>query len=64
MAAANRARQEDGKISLPEDNRLLAAMQQGLPACTGVALGFDRLVMVATGATSLSEVMAFTYPKA
>ncbi len=41
--------------------RLLAAMQAGLPACTGVALGFDRLVMLASGAKKLSEVVAFPY---
>jgi lysyl-tRNA synthetase class 2 len=63
-AEANRARRNDGKYSLPEDNRLLAAMHHGLPPSTGVALGFDRLVMVATGAQKLSDVMAFTYRKA
>lgn len=61
---ANQARRTDGKFTLPEDNRLLAAMQQGLPPCTGVALGFDRLVMVALGAASLSEVLAFPADRA
>ena len=50
IATANRQRADDDKCSLPETNRLLAAMEHGLPACTGVALGFDRLVMVAAGA--------------
>ena len=63
-AEANQARRRDGKTTLPEENRLLAAMQRGLPPSTGVALGFDRLVMVATGARTLRDVMAFTYPKA
>jgi lysyl-tRNA synthetase class 2 len=34
-------------------------MARGLPACAGVALGFDRLVMVAVGASDLSAVIAF-----
>ncbi len=55
----NRMRQADGKPMLPESSRLLAAMQHGLPACTGVALGFDRSVMLACGAKELSEVIAF-----
>ena len=48
--SANRQRAADGKPPLPEESRLLAAMEHGLPACTGVALGFDRLVMLAAGA--------------
>ena len=56
---ANRQRIADGKPPLPEENRLLAAMEAGLPPCTGVALGFDRLVMIAAGTRSLAEVMAF-----
>ncbi|MBM4092763.1 MAG: EF-P lysine aminoacylase GenX [Planctomycetes bacterium] len=56
---ANQARLADGRARLPEDSRLLAAMQYGLPPCTGVALGFDRLVMVAVGARRLDDVMAF-----
>ncbi len=61
---ANKLRQADGKNTLPEDSRLLAAMEQGLPDCVGVALGFDRLVMIAAGASSLGEVMAFPIDRA
>lgn len=43
----------------PIDTNLLAALDHGLPACSGVALGVDRLVMLALKATSISEVMAF-----
>ncbi len=55
----NRLRHTDGKPLLPESSRLLAAMEHGLPPCTGVALGFDRSVMLVCGANELSEVIAF-----
>ncbi len=61
---ANRQRKADGKPPLPAESRLLAAMEQGLPDCTGVALGFDRVVMLAAGATSIAEVMAFPLERA
>ena len=61
---ANQARAADGKYTLPQTSRLLDAMHHGLPASTGVALGFDRLVMVALGATDLSQVMAFPIDRA
>lgn len=56
---ANAARLVDGKPSLPAESRLLEAMSAGLPAATGVALGFDRVVMLAAGARTLREVLAF-----
>jgi lysyl-tRNA synthetase class 2 len=61
---ANRGRAADGKPALPEESRLLAAMDDGLPDSTGVALGFDRLVMLAAGATSIKEVLAFPIDRA
>ncbi len=63
-AAANAQRRAEEKEALPEESRLLQAMQSGLPAATGVALGFDRLVMLAAGATSIAEVMAFPFHRA
>lgn len=56
---ANRLRTADGKSALPEQSRLIHAMQSGLPPAVGVALGFDRLVMLAAGAKTVYEVMAF-----
>ena len=41
------------------DERLLSAHFAGLPACAGVALGLDRLVMLAGGYRELREVLAF-----
>lgn len=59
MARDNRKRQAQGKPVMQPDERLLAAMAQGLPDCAGVALGLDRLAMLALGASSLAEVLAF-----
>ncbi len=64
IAANNAARLADGKHPLPAASRLLAAMEAGLPQSTGVALGFDRLVMLAAGAERLQEVIAFPFDRA
>jgi len=48
-----------GQPDAPADEFLLAALEHGLPACSGVALGFDRLVMVIAGAPDLASVLAF-----
>ena len=60
----NEQRQADGKTALPEESRLLEAMDAGLPACAGTALGFDRLVMLATNAKSLDQVLTFPVDRA
>lgn len=62
--AANLQRAADGKPTLPEESRLLDAMEAGLPAATGCALGFDRLVMLVAGASSIDEVITFPIERA
>ncbi|MFZ1937332.1 MAG: EF-P lysine aminoacylase EpmA [Thermoguttaceae bacterium] len=63
-ARVNAQRRADGKPPLPEESRLLAAMESGLPPSVGVALGFDRLLMAALGAKTIAEVMAFPFDRA
>lgn len=63
-AKANTDRIRDGKSALPETSFLLDAMDAGLPASTGCALGFDRVVMLACGAKTLAEVMPFPIDRA
>ena len=57
-------RRTEGQPALPASNRLLAALDAGLPRCAGVALGFDRLVMLATGAKSIADVIPFGFERA
>jgi lysyl-tRNA synthetase class 2 len=71
-AAEQRARFEQDlaerrRKGLPEfapDELLLAALASGLPECSGVALGFDRTLMLATGATTIDEVLLFPIERA
>jgi lysyl-tRNA synthetase class 2 len=56
-----RARRRDGRDTPPLDEDLLAALTHGLPDCSGVAVGIDRLIAVALGATDLSAAMAFAH---
>jgi lysyl-tRNA synthetase class 2 len=51
------------RVQMP-DERLLAALAHGLPPCSGVALGFDRLVMLAVGARELAAVLSFPLDRA
>jgi len=60
----NLRRREYGRPERPLDERLLAALEEGLPACSGVALGVDRLLMLATARSAIREVLAFDWERA
>jgi lysyl-tRNA synthetase class 2 len=64
FAADQQLRETYQRPTLPTDQRLIAALQQGLPECAGVALGVDRLVMLALDAGSIDEVIAFPLDRA
>jgi len=54
---ANAKRKELGKKPLPLDNFFLEALKKGLPDSYGVAVGFDRLLMLKHGASSIEKVL-------
>ncbi|GMQ53260.1 elongation factor P--(R)-beta-lysine ligase [Halopseudomonas aestusnigri] len=53
-----------GIAALPIDMPLVDALRSGMPSCAGVALGVDRLVMLALGASTIGEVIAFDTQRA
>ena len=55
--ADNRERAQLGLPEMPLDEDFLAALERGLPDCAGVALGVDRLLMLACNAAHIDEVM-------
>lgn len=59
----NIQRQQNGQQKIKLDESFLAAMAAGLPECAGVALGIDRLVMLATRASSIADVITFDYDR-
>ena len=56
----NRQREKMGLPMREIDRRLLGALQAGMPNCAGVALGLDRLIMVALDAERIEEVLTFS----
>ncbi len=62
-----REKQQRREQELPDvdlDTRFLAALQSGLPDCSGVAVGVDRLLMVAAGKDDIRDVLAFPIDRA
>jgi lysyl-tRNA synthetase class 2 len=64
FSAECRFRTEHGNSDVCIDERLLAALEAGLPDCAGVALGIDRLLLIASGMHGLDEVIAFPFDRA
>jgi elongation factor P--(R)-beta-lysine ligase len=58
------ARCRRGAAAVPLDERLLSALQAGLPDCAGVALGVDRLLMAMLGSDRIADVLAFPFGRA
>ena len=57
----NQQRRSQNKPEIPLDENLLAAMHCGLPECSGVALGLDRLIMLATNCKHIQTVQSFCF---
>lgn len=55
------ARRADRDVpEIPLDNNMLSALEAGLPNCSGVALGVDRLLMASAGRCDISEILSFS----
>jgi len=64
IEAEQQHRLQTGSACLPVDQHFLAALASGLPACSGVALGVDRVVMLATGQERIENVLSFDFDRA
>lgn len=63
MVAENARRISLNKPELPIDNNFLQALRSGLPPCSGVAIGLDRLIMLTLGKKSIDEVITFPWER-
>lgn len=54
-------RSQTGLENIAIDKKFIAALSDGLPPCAGVAVGMDRIVMLATQSKSISEVISFDW---
>ncbi|WP_239414303.1 EF-P lysine aminoacylase EpmA [Estrella lausannensis] len=61
LIESNRLRLERGKKTLPIDEHFLSALEQGLPDCCGVAVGFDRLMMLRHDIHKIDDVIALSF---
>ncbi|MDJ0711461.1 MAG: EF-P lysine aminoacylase EpmA [Woeseiaceae bacterium] len=62
IGADNLERQRRGRKLRPVDEALLAALEDGLPACAGVAMGLERLQMVMDNTDDIRDVITFAFP--
>lgn len=59
-----RERKQRGLPVTPVDQRFIAALSAGMPSCSGVAVGFDRLFALYQGTSQLSEAISFDFLRA
>ena len=57
-------RQENNRPPVTKDERLLAALRAGMPDCSGIAIGLDRVLMVLSNSTVIDDVLAFSLSRA
>lgn len=60
----NKIRQQNNLPEYPYDQHLIAALQAGMPECTGVALGIDRLFACLTGTDDIRQLISFDFARA
>lgn len=58
---SNKERKAHGKLSYPIDEEFLRDLSKGLPDCSGVAMGFDRLMMLRHQVNSIEEIVPFVW---
>ncbi|MFW5443260.1 MAG: EF-P lysine aminoacylase EpmA [Methylococcaceae bacterium] len=60
----NKSRVLNGLEQVEKDKKFLDALKSGLPECSGIAIGLDRLLMIIASAQSLNDVIAFPFDRA
>ena len=55
----NQLRVKQQKVEIQLDNQLLDATKQGMPKCSGIAIGIDRLLMSLVGCNNIKEIISF-----
>lgn len=64
FAVDNQIRRQSGKPEMATDTAFLGALEEGVPDCSGVALGLDRLLMLKLGTSDIADVLAFPFERA